>query len=108
MEWLKQPNMVRESIGGFSPGIKYYKFVEMVLKIGVSLLRCDDNCNILIHSYIYIHTRRCVCVCMRESHSPAVIVTNVAFSNVHDNNLDGKVLYYAVGFIFCDKPGSST
>lgn len=33
------------NIGGFSAGIKYYKFVEVVFQSGVSLLRCD-NCNI--------------------------------------------------------------
>lgn len=37
-----------------------------------------------------------------------VIVTNVGFNNVHDNNLVSKVLDYTAGFILCGKAGSST
>lgn len=83
-------------------GDKYYKYIEVVFKIGVSLLSHEDNCN-MHNTYIYTHV-----YIWERSHSSAVIVTNVGFNNVHDNNLDSEVLYYTAGFILCGKAGSST
>lgn len=51
---------------------------------------------------MYIH------IYMREIPQSADFVTDVGFNNVHDNNLDSKVLYYTAGFILCGKAGSST
>jgi len=75
----------------------------VAFKIGGSLLRHNYD----IH--IDTHTRVCLYVCIyMRSHSPADIVTNVGFNNVHDNNLVHKVLYHTAGFILCGKAGSNT
>lgn len=58
--------------------------------------------------HIHIYTGMCVYVYISErSHSPAIVGTGVCFDNIHDNNLNNKVLHHTADFILCDMAGSS-